>query len=326
MSAFTELVFASKRRLAMPVAVYPGTTLCGKSVVQMVNDPAAQVEVSLALRDHLGMAFTLSAMDLSTEAEAFGAQVRIMDGEVPTVIGRLVTDAAGVDALTVPKVGMARTHVYVETARRLAAGPGDPFVVGGCIGPFTLAGRLFGVSESLEFSVAEPEAMERLITKATDFLIGYVRAFKQAGCKALFMAEPTAGLLSPKMLGRLSSPFVKRIVEAVEGEGFGIILHNCGAKLVHLPQILQSGASAFHFGAPMDLAAAARQVPATSVVLGNLDPSAVFLGGTPEVVAERTRALCQAVSGLPNVVLSSGCDVPPSTPVANLKAFIQAVS
>lgn len=325
MSAFTDLVLSSTRRQILPVATFPAAKLAGRKVIEMATDAKVQAEVSLAMRAQLDLPFWQSAMDLSVEAQAFGSQVRMVEDEVPTVIGRQITDAAGVRSLKVPKVGDGRTNVYLETVRILAKQPGNPFVVGGCIGPFTLAGRIFGVSESLEFSINEPEAMEELVGKATEFLIAYVSAFKAAGAKTLFMAEPTAGLLSPKMLARFSSPFVRRIVEATEDGSFGIILHNCGAKIGHIPSILQSGATALHFGQPMDLAAAAKQVPGNVVVCGNLDPSGVFVGLKPDEITARTQALCRSVAGQRNVVISSGCDIPPNAPVANIQTFMAAV-
>lgn len=325
MSRFTDLALASGRPLAMPVATFPGAKACGRSIRQMATDPRIQAEVSMALRERLGLHFWQSAMDLSVEAEAFGSQVRMTDDEVPTVLSRRVVDAEGVRALAVPAIGSGRTQVYLDTIGILASQPGDPFVVGGCIGPFTLAGRLFGVSESLEFAMNDPEATEELVEKATEFLIGYVRSFKAAGAKALFMAEPTAGLLSPRMLARFSSPFVRRIVAAVEGDGFGLILHNCGARIAHLPAILQSGATALHFGQPMDLAAAAGQVPDGVVVMGNLDPSEVFVSLPPTEVVARTRALMASCSQRHNVVFSSGCDIPPNAPIDGIAAFVTAV-
>lgn len=325
MSAFTELVLNSTCRQILPVATFPAARLSGRTVIEMVNDARIQAEVSLAMRGLLGLSFAQSSMDLSVEAQAFGSQVRMVEDEVPTVIGRQITGAAGVRSLKIPSVGAGRTNVYLDTIRILASQPGNPFVVGGCIGPFTLAGRLFGVSESLELAINEPEVLEELTGKATDFLIGYAQAFKAAGAKALFMAEPTAGLLSPKMLGRFSSPFVRRIVEAVEDGSFSIILHNCGARIAHLPEILRSGASALHFGQPMDLAAAAAQVPSQVVVCGNLDPAGVFVGLTPEAITARTQALCRSVAGARNVVISSGCDIPPDSSIAQIQAFMAAV-
>ena len=323
MHPIVELVRNTKGRLPMPVVVYPGAALVGRKVIDVATDPAAQVEVSEALRLKLGLELRQSAMDLS--AEAFGATARMADDEVPTVLGRLVTDAASIDKLVVPTPGDKRTKVYIEAARKLASQPGKPFTVGGCIGPFTLAGRLFGVSESLEFAIEEPEATEVLINKATDFLVGYLREFKKAGCKAVFVAEPTAGLLSPKMLGRFSTPFVKRIVDSVCDDNFGIILHNCGAKVAHIPNILATGAQVFHFGKPMDMPAALAQVPSDVVLCGNFDPSGVFVGESAASITAQVEAMGASCAAFRNWVPSSGCDIPPNAPIANIEAFVAAV-
>ena len=117
---------------------------------------------------------------------------------------------------------------------------------------------------------------------------------------------------------------MRRVIEAACDERCELILHNCAAKLVHLPAVLESRAGVLHFGAPMDIAGALAKVPPGVVVCGNLDPTQVFLQGTPESVRERTAALL-AVAGRGNLVVSSGCDVPPGTPVANLEALFETV-
>jgi uroporphyrinogen decarboxylase len=140
------------------------------------------------------------------------------------------------------------------------------------------------------------------------------------------MAEPTAGLLSPAGLAEFSSPYVRHIREAVEVGGFSVILHNCGARLAHLDALLESGARALHFGAPMDLAAARAQAPEDVILCGNLDPAAVFVGLPPAAVADVTRALVASLGRHDNVVFSSGCDIPPSVSVETLAAFCEAVA
>lgn len=98
--------------------------------------------------------------------------------------------------------------------------------------------------------------MEALLERVTAFLGRYARAFRDTGAWGVIVAEPAAGLLSPAGLGRFSAPYMRRIVEAAETPDFSIILHNCGARLVHLDRILESGAGIYHFGAPMDIVAA----------------------------------------------------------------------
>lgn len=323
--AFNELVLASRDRLALPIAVYPGLALTGASVKDVVNDPQAQFEAQAALHERYKTPFVLSAMDLSAEAEAFGCALHLADGEVPSVTGRLVTNHAQAERLAIPQPGERRTGVYLETVRKLSRLAGKPFVFAGCIGPFSLAARLAGVSETMELTVTEPDLVHLLLEKSTAFLTAYALAFRAAGADGLIIAEPAAGLLSPRSMAAFSSAYLRRLSGALSEGRFSIILHNCAARLQHLPAILETGISAFHFGAPMDMAAALGKVDSKVVLCGNLDPAGVFCQLPPAEVQARTAGLLSATAAHRNFVLSSGCDLPPNAPLASLDAFYEAL-
>ena len=321
MGKFNELVLNSPRRLALPIAVYPALTLTGVKVRDIVTNPHAQFEAAAALQARYRAPFVMAAMDLSVEAEAFGCDLHMTDNEVPTAANPVIASLEQAQALAVPPVGTKRTPVYLETVRRLRELPAQPLVLGSCIGPFSLAGRLVGLSEACGLTLENPDLMHTVLTKCTEYLTAYAKAFREAGAHALLMAEPAAGLLSPRGLVRFSAAYIKAIVQAVEDGQFQVVLHNCAAKRVHLPAILESGPQAFHFGAPMDLVQALTEIPATTVLCGNLDPTAVFLQATAEQVAERTGDLLAATNAHRNFVISSGCDVPAESPLSNLDAF-----
>ena len=325
MTTFNPFVLAAPRRLAMPISVYPGMALTGATVPGIVNDAQIQFETQAALHERYQTPFVLSAMDLSVEAQAFGCSVHVSETEVPCVTGRLVSNRAEADRLTVPELGAERTGVYLETVRRLTRLPRRPRVLGGCIGPFSLAARLVGVSEAMELTLTDPDLMQVLLEKSARFLAEYAKAFKAAGADGVIMAEPAAGLLSPRSLATFSSAYVRQLAAGVGDGRFTFILHNCAAKVLHLPAILESGLKTFHFGAPMDLPLALNQVPADVVLCGNLDPSAVFCQASAEEATTRTASLLGATAASRNFVISSGCDLPPNSRLANLDAFYAAV-
>jgi len=325
MGTVRDFILSAPQRLAVPILSYPAAALTGCTVRDLVTDPAAQVAVQQALRERYELAFVLTPMDLSVEGEEFGAAIRMTDHEIPAVTGRLVTGAAEVDRLAVPRVGAGRTAVYLEAVRRLAALPGRPPVLAGMIGPFSLAARLFGVAEALTETIERPAMLHALVAKAAAFLAAYAAALKAAGAAGVIVAEPTAGLISPRAAAEFSSAYLRPLVAAVADDRFEVILHNCGARLAHLPATLEAGAQICHFGRPMDLAAALPRVPAGVVLGGNLDPAEVFVQATPEGVRQRVAALLAAAKGRREFFLSSGCDVPPDAPLANLDAFFAAV-
>ncbi len=326
MSRLVELALGLDRPLALPILTYPGAHLAAATVRQLVTDPALQAAAQIALHRRFSTRVVLTAMDLSVEIEAFGGKPIFDEWEIPTVPGRLVADRSQADALTVPAVGAGRTGVYLETVARLKQLPDRPIVLAGMIGPFSLAARLYGVSETLGLTIEDPAFVRVLLEKSTAFLAAYAAAFKAAGADGVVMAEPTAGLLSPRAMAEFSSAWIKRIVGQVDDDSFTLVYHNCAARAVHLESVLVSGSRVIHFGVPMDMPGALARVPSNVIVCGNLDPTNVFFRGTPPNVAVAVRSLRAAVSEHRNFVLSSGCDIPPRTPIENIEAFFAAAS
>ncbi len=318
------LIVDGPNRIAMPIAVYAALKMVGGTVRDAVTESEAQVAAALALRDRFDTRIMFTAMDLSVEAEAFGCEVRMPENEVPSVVGRRATTWSEIDALPAPCPGEGRTRIFLETAERLLAESRGTPVVGELIGPFSLAARIAGVTETLMATLAEPKLVLRLLERVTPFLIDYALAFRLRGAAGVLVAEPAAGLLSPSGLAQFSNPFVRRIVDAVQCRTFAVILHNCAAKLIHLDRMLETGAELLHVGQPMDLPAALERVKGRAVLCGNLDPASVFLDGTPETVFGTTARLLAATAGQRAFALSTGCDLPPGTPIENLAAFCRA--
>ena len=113
-----------------------------------------------------------------------------------------------------------------------------------------------------------------LLEKATEFLLNYVKAYKAIGAHGVVIAEPAAGLLSPDFCGEFSSPYVKRIVDAVQDEEFIVIYHNCGDAVNRMvPQILETGAAAYHFGNAVSMEEMLQQMPGDVLTMATWTPS-----------------------------------------------------
>ena len=327
MKQWLEDLVRSPEKKPLPILSFPAVQLLGTTVEELIADGAAQARGMALVAQEVDAAASVSLMDLSVEAECFGAQIRVSPGEVPTVVGRLVSTFQEAQALAVPPVGAARSGLYIQAVRLAKEQIDDRPVLAGVIGPFSLAARLLDVSEALMACYDEPELVEAVVEKACQFLLSYCRAYKEAGADGVLLAEPVAGLLSPALVEEFSSPYVKRLVEAVQDDSFLVIYHNCGGSaLPALPSILSTGAAAYHFGNAVDMEDILRQVPEDTVVLGNIDPAGEFLNGTPASIRAATLSLLDRCGGCPNFVLSSGCDIPPLAPWENIHAFFAAAA
>ena len=139
-------MLAAERKTALPILSFPSVSLMGITVRELISDSDRQAQGMKAVAERVNAAAAVSLMDLSVEAECFGATIRVSDEEVPTVIGRLIHDEDEADALEVPPVGTARSGLYVESIRKAVDLITDRPVLAGIIGPFSLAGRLMDVS------------------------------------------------------------------------------------------------------------------------------------------------------------------------------------
>lgn len=326
MQAWLKEQMAADKRRAMPILSFPSIQLMGITVKDLIADSNVQAQGMYKIAQRCPTAAAVSMMDLSVEAECFGSQIRFSDDEVPTVIGSVVETPEDAEALKVPAFGAGRTGLYVEAISKALKLITDRPIFAGVIGPFSLTGRLMDMTQVMINCYEEPEMVHATLEKATEFLLNYVKAYKAIGAHGVVIAEPAAGLLSPDFCGEFSSPYVKRIVDAVQDEEFIVIYHNCGDAVNRMvPQILETGAAAYHFGNAVSMEEMLQQMPGDVLTMGNVDPVSAIRNGTPEKVRQDTLAIMEACCKYPNFLISSGCDIPPAAPWANIDAFFAAV-
>jgi uroporphyrinogen decarboxylase len=323
---WAESIKSDSRRIAIPIMTHPGIELIEECTVkQAVTNGDIHAEAIIKLNEAYPASACTAIMDLTVEAEAFGASVVFEENEIPNVVGRLVSDYESVAKLEVPDLGCGRVQEFLKANRITAAHITDKPVFGGCIGPFSLAGRLFDMSEMMMAMYMEPETVQLLLEKCSTFITNYLLAMKHTGVNGVIMAEPAAGLISNDDCLVFSTRYVKQIIEQVQTDDFMVVLHNCG-NLGHCTQaMVESGADALHFGNSCDMVEALKECPATTLVMGNLDPVGVMKQASAEKVKAETLNLLRRTAEFGNYILSTGCDVPPEIPMDNIKAFYEAL-
>lgn len=336
MTQWVADIIRQRKVAAIPVMTHPGIELNGHTVRQAVSDGNIHYEAVMTLAKQFPSAAACTIMDLTTEAEAFGAQIAFSDDAVPAVASRLLPDVNSIYDLQVPSLSSGRIPQYLKAnllaARDLKApslwrGMEEaPPLFAGCIGPFSLAGRLYDMSDIMVLIYEHPDAAHVLLDKCTQFIMKYCEALKLTGANGVLMAEPAAGLLSNDDCMTFSSQYVKRIVDRVQDDHFIVVLHNCGNQGHCTRAMVATGAAAYHFGNKCQMDEVIRDVPPTALAMGNLDPVSLFKDGTTEQMREATLNLLDKMRSYPNFVLSSGCDTPPHTPIENINAFFESIN
>lgn len=309
----------------IPILSFPSSQLLGISVSQLLSSAENIVNGMLKIRESCNIGASLNMMDLSVEAQCFGAKIRFYDNEVPAVEKGIIEDIEDVNDIKVPEIGLSRDVVFIESIRLAKKEITDMPVFAGVIGPFSLAGRLFDITEIMMECYYSPDEVKILLEKASKFISGYIKELKKAGADGIIMAEPVAGLLSPALNNEFSIPYVEKIFSEINDEDFIICYHNCGSAVTkQLREISTLSADIFHFGNAVDLKTALDIIPSEKLIMGNIDP-VLFLRGTPEEIEIKVQELFDDFSSYDNFMISSGCDIPPSTKWENINAYFRKV-
>jgi uroporphyrinogen decarboxylase len=325
MNEWAEHLKNNNRKLIFPLMTYPGLPLIGKEISDMVTSGEVQFRCIEALaKRYPQMAAIPMCMDLSLEAEAFGSKVVFSAQSVPTIAVRVIHNLADIEKLEIPEPSTDRINAFAKAAKlTVAANFGKP-VFTGCIGPYSLAGRLMDITEIMTGILMYPDEIHHLLHKTSQFILRYLEMLKVTGVHGVVLAEPAAGLLAAEECEIFSSAYIRQLVEQVQDEHFMVILHNCGHTETLIDSMVGTGARAFHFGNAVKLSKILPQVPSNRLVFGNIDPAGVIQSGTPEQIEKAVDQLYDLSLQFPNFILSSGCDIPPEAPLENIDALFSS--
>jgi uroporphyrinogen decarboxylase len=194
-------------------------------------------------------------------------------------------------------------------------------------GPYTLAGLIIGAEEAGLMAARESEKLAEICSFTTECVIKYTELLLSAGADAVCVLEPSGVMLGPAHFERFSSVNVKNIVEICHKANSDCIYHVCGNSMHLIEKMVESvvdGLSLDSKDTGVDLIAVAKQVPEKTVLIGNMSPTRTMVYGRPEEVKREVETLLASMDGFPNVVLSTGCDLPLETPLENISAFMEA--
>ena len=159
MTQWMEGIIRQRAVTAIPIMTHPGIEMNGNTVREAVSDGKVHYDAVMTLKHRYPeSAAAATIMDLTTEAEAFGAEVTFSDIAVPAVSSRLLDSVEAIHALQVPSLSTGRIPAYLKANLMAAKAIQDRPLLAGCIGPFSLAGRLYDMSEIMVLIYEHPDA------------------------------------------------------------------------------------------------------------------------------------------------------------------------
>lgn len=304
----------------------------GIKVGELARSAAKMVEAQVVSQARYGYDGCVIDFDDASLAEACGAKVIYRDEE-PAIVDEsepVVNEWRDLDKLKLPDPWRdGRLPVWLEATRSLVGRIGDQVWIMGRAdqGPFSLACLLRGAPQFM-MDLLDEEAhphLDRLIDFSRQACARFAQAQKEAGAHATSIGDAFAGpsLISPELYRRFALEPEIALTREVQAAGIPFSIHICGKTSRIIADMGRTGARILEVDWQLDIGEARRLVPASTVLMGNVNPSDPLVLGTPEQVTAAARQVIEATGGR-GLFLSSGCALGRNTRPENLRAMIAA--
>ena len=291
----------------------------GKSFYAFSEDVEASAKASLCPR-RFGVDAVILFYDITTLPVAMGLPFELKPGAGPVPDRPVRTPADLARLVTDPDLESYR-HIRHLLRRVKDELRGDLPVIVFAGAPFTVATYCVGtgkdVAATRRFAAEQSAVWNGLLEKLSTATVGFLRTLVGDGADLYQLFDSWAGMLEPSEYDAWAQPHHRAVFAGATGVP-RILFVKEGP---YLGRMAATGAEVVSLGTRHDLAAARRDYPHL-VFQGNVDED-ILRTGTPEEVAEATRACVRAGGGRRHIVnLNHGVDK--GTPVANFEAFVRA--
>jgi uroporphyrinogen decarboxylase len=295
------------------------TVRAGKPFYAFSEDVESAAKASLCPR-RFGVDAIILFYDITTLPVAMGLPFELKPGAGP-VPNRPVRTLADLERLTAEPDTDSYRHIRLLLRRVKDELRGALPVIAFAGAPFTVATYCIGTGKDIaatrRFAAEQPVVWTGLLEKLGVATVGFLRALIADGADLYQLFDSWAGMLEPGEYGAWAQPPHRAVFAGATGVPRILFVKECP----YLDRMAASGAEVVSLGTRHDLAAARRNYPQL-VFQGNVDEE-VLRTGTPEQVAEATRACVRAGGGHGHIVnLNHGVDK--GTPVANFEAYVRA--
>jgi len=259
---------------------------------------------------------------------ALGGKIKFREIGAPDLEDPLISSEEELAKLNLEDIDKDETiNTVKEALRRTKEKIGDKYIVTMTAwGPFTNAARLYGEEFMMKATYKQPALVEKLLEFATELLIHlYEPVVSDGTLEVISLADPTASgdLVSKKQFERFVLPYLKKFTDWAKSKNVHTLLHICGDTTDRIDLFPATGASCISVDHKTDIAKTKELLYGKMCLAGNVDPVAVMLQGSVELVESTCKQIIEAAGTDGAFALMPGCDIPPDVPYENIAKFIQ---
>jgi len=297
------------------------------SFLNLVYDPDAAAEITLQpLNRFPQLDAAILFSDILIVPFAIGQNLTFVTGEGPRLTPPLI-EAALDDLATYP----ARLDPIYETVRKVKAALGtDKTLIGFAGSPWTVATYMIAgqgsrdQSETRRLAYADPKRFGEIVSAIEKVTIDYLLRQIEAGAEAVQLFDSWAGSLSPAQFEKWVIAPTARIVKKLRAKRPDVPIigfpKGAGGKIAAYAR--ETGISAIGLDETVDVKWAAKELPASLPVQGNLDPLALLAGG--KALRDSAKGVLDAFAERPHI-FNLGHGILQDTPIEHVEQLIAQV-
>jgi len=297
------------------------------SFLNLVYDPDAGAEITLQpLNRFPQLDAAILFSDILIVPFAIGQNLTFVTGEGPRLTPPLI-EAALDDLATYP----ARLDPIYETVRKVKAALGtDKTLIGFAGSPWTVATYMIAgqgsrdQSETRRLAYADPKRFGEIVSAIEKVTIDYLLRQIEAGAEAVQLFDSWAGSLSPAQFEKWVIAPTARIVKKLRAKRPDVPIigfpKGAGGKIAAYAR--ETGISAIGLDETVDVKWAAKELPASLPVQGNLDPLALLAGG--KALRDSAKGVLDAFAERPHI-FNLGHGILQDTPIEHVEQLIAQV-
>lgn len=255
---------------------------------------------------------------MTVEAEALGAEVtmgsRIYE---PHVTGYGLQSVTEWERMTPMNMEEGRAKIVLDAIRILKSKNLDAPIIGNITGPISTASSLMEPVIFYKELRKKPEAAHHYLQLVTDEIAKFARAQVAAGADVIAIADPsgTGEILGPKLFKEYAVKYINQILDSLQEEKMGTIVHICGQMKSVYTQAEGLHSDVLSFDSCVAMREARKSL-AHHALMGNVSTWALEFGEPDKV--EKLAVRCWKDG---SDILAPACGLGTKSPIANVRAI-----
>ncbi|MDD5349334.1 MAG: uroporphyrinogen decarboxylase family protein [Chthoniobacteraceae bacterium] len=309
----------------VPILMQYAAEFIGSNYGAFASDFRVLTRANMECARFFGIDQMNTMSDPYRETQGYGAEIIYERDTVPHCVKHPLEDAASLAGLVRPDPMRAeRMRDRIEAVRAYhAAVGGSASIMGWVEGPAAEAADLRTVENFFVDLYEEPGFCNELMALCVEVALEFAKVQVESGAETIGVGDAVASQVSPDLYEELILPHEQRLVRGLHAMGAKVRLHICGNITHLLPGLASLNVDLLDVDHMVDLARVRTALGRGVTLCGNIDPVAGVLRGTPESI-RASMLECYRSAGNPFMV-NAGCEIPPGTPVENLKALCEPI-